>query len=826
MATIHKKVINRWNGGVKTSPRDNNPDTSNGGQVVKGFDVYKDPKKMIPMQSWTPFTTTAERDYQISSLGGLSDTIYGVGNGADNWYSKEWTHRVLITSTSTLDPYYIDMSTLPSTFWANIQSDGADLRATTSDGTTGVPIYFENLDTTAETGELWTKTSEIYLYYGNSTVSALTESDFNSFSNAPIDVWNTSSIDFAYTFPGDVLNRKVLTTEAFTSSPVFESGLFGKSIKTSLIQTDSDDEVALTGNDITISFMVYLDIAHTDTATVIDDENGTWDVGIDATNHISFFVKGDSGNSTKVSTAALSLGQWYVIDCVYNGNYYIYIDGVQEFFSDSNGDYSDNVTNNKLNVSPVDSTGSRFCKLAQITGYNTGLTQAQITSKHSNFTDNATALTIGAQEAYTSISPQYSGVQVYTKSITSGDWEELMINGQPAKSTTAFPVNGFAEIINEVYFITSSSPEQGGTLYLSKTDPLTVMDMTHLSLNTEQEVYQALPTLESADGDNVSYFTHSSPNIGSVGNPGVASERSFASGVQNLASWRTYMAVAYERRNRATIDIWDLQTTNIERVIVSTGSPRIVGTADDTLFTVVDNFIDDAVKSGNKPTFELHRYVGNGQTVADVVTEIPTVITDYDDYWEKAVSNFKLKRNGQTLFYAKLPTNATGTTFNEGLWAVGKNENVLSLTLMVDTEGLGMPENIYGFAQQIFFVQKDGGIHRLSDDTYDNTALYTSLKMNEGNTEIEKKLHGIELITEPLEAGQTVSVYFRIQGESSRTKIGDFAGVDEIAFETTYSEGEINLPHYKEIEFDIESTGGKSAILEFNYRFEYLSDIV
>mgnify|MGYP003559814835 FL=1 len=97
--------------------------------------------------------------------------------------------------------------------------------------------------------------------------------------------------------------------------------------------------------------------------------------------------------------------------------------------------------------------------------------------------------------------------------------------------------------------------------------------------------------------------------------------------------------------------------------------------------------------------------------------------------------------------------------------------------------------------------------------------------MNEGNTEIEKKLHGVEIVTEPLESGQTISLYYKRDGDASRTKIGDFTGTDEVSKEFLYDDNGNNFFNYKEIEFDVESTGGKSSILEVNYKFEYLSDI-
>lgn len=150
----------------------------------------------------------------------------------------------------------------------------------------------------------------------------------------------------------------------------------------------------------------------------------------------------------------------------------------------------------------------------------------------------------------------------------------------------------------------------------------------------------------------------------------------------------------------------------------------------------------------------------------------------------------------------------------------------LALTLQIDTEGLGMPMNVFGFAQQVFFLQKDGGIKRLSDSTYDKVSLFQTLKMNEGNTNISKHLKGVEVIVEPLEENQVISIYYQTDTDASRVKIGEMTGEGEISKEFLYDDDGNNLNDYKEVEFYIESTGGKSAVLEFNYRYEYLNDII
>lgn len=1009
MANPRKKIINQWDGGIKSHPRDNNPDTSDGAQMVKGFDIYKDPRKLSPMQSWTSFTTDAEKAYGIRAMGGISDTVYGTGKALDSWYGKSWNYRIKIDVSlqhhKASIPLRIDMSTLGNDFWSHANADMSDVRATTRDGKTPVSVFCENIDTVNKTGDMWVEASAVdvgtvaentlvdfngtgtqfdatnsgaeyafaipvdlvgqtfnalkinlkktisgtfantdiicdlytdnagvpgtkvqelgrididtvdsitrdyiiacdditltgtyhivfynvtasggyisytyqnsgtqtvnkatnsgrttwasidtsatpnlelinitnsgftdkyfYIYYGYSGVNQVPYGtpvfDYRDSGRTP---FTDNSCRFWYTFADEYVGNNYYTspvsaggTEAFTTDPqAFISGYWGKAIETygTTIQTDQDDEVALTAD--SVSFGFFIKISAGEAKTFLQDANGDWTIALDLNRKIVATINGSVATTACTSTIALSVDQWHYVQVTYDDDCNIYIDGVKESFNINDGTFADTPTSNKVVVN----TGTGI-KLAQISGFNTLFTDAQIYTRFQNFL-NPYFYTVNSEVAQTSLEPSYLGTQLYSKSISSGSWEEYLQNGRPVRSLDVSPVNAFVDDTG-TYFITSQSPENQGFMFLSRVDAQDVLDTSHLLLTVGSllDNSRIIPQPENAMDANT-YFNYGLSTIGKVGDPGSASAFTASTSPQSLGAWRDYLALGGTRRNRGYINIWDLALTqSTEKVDVGNGNVRIVGSAGDTLFCVVDNFIDDAVKSANKPTMEIKQYVGNGRMETTHILEIPTNIatTTYSDTWDFAVSNMKIQRNTQILFYARLPKDSTGTTFNEGLWTVGKNtRGQLALTLQIDTEGLGMPENIFAFAQQVFFIQKDGGIKRLSEDTYDNVALYTTLKMNEGNTQIEKKLIGIEIVTEPLEAGQTVSVYFKKNGDTSRTKIFDMTGENEITYETTYDINEDNLPIYKEIEFDIESTGGTASILELNYRYEYLSEIV
>jgi hypothetical protein len=102
------------------------------------------------------------------------------------WYNSSWQYRVKVTvQSSKVDsslsnfPVYVDLSDLPSGFFSNVKSDGADIRITSSDGETELPREVVSIDTTNKKGELHFKASSLsstsntdfYIYYGNSGAS-------------------------------------------------------------------------------------------------------------------------------------------------------------------------------------------------------------------------------------------------------------------------------------------------------------------------------------------------------------------------------------------------------------------------------------------------------------------------------------------------------------------------------------------------------------------------------------------------------------------------------------------------------------------------------
>ncbi len=126
------------------------------------------------------------------------------------WYSEggTWTNRLAITIQSASVgadlnefPVYLDLSTLPASFWTNVQgSSGEDVRITIADGLTEVPREIVNFtdNGTSGTGEVHFKISQlsaaydntVYIYYGNDSATEPAANDPYGSEN----VWETDAL--------------------------------------------------------------------------------------------------------------------------------------------------------------------------------------------------------------------------------------------------------------------------------------------------------------------------------------------------------------------------------------------------------------------------------------------------------------------------------------------------------------------------------------------------------------------------------------------------------------------------------------------------------
>ncbi len=150
------------------------------------------------------------------SVGSNNGGAMGFSSNGAAWYNENWSERLPLAiqssqvgSTLTDFPVYVDLSNLPAAFFANVQSDGDDIRITSSNGTTELPYELVSLDASGApscatncTGELHFKASSIssssdttfYIYYGNVAATGYAITDTygaeNVWTNGYAGVWH------------------------------------------------------------------------------------------------------------------------------------------------------------------------------------------------------------------------------------------------------------------------------------------------------------------------------------------------------------------------------------------------------------------------------------------------------------------------------------------------------------------------------------------------------------------------------------------------------------------------------------------------------------
>lgn len=158
------------------------------------------------------------------------------------------------------------------------------------------------------------------------------------------------------------------------------------------------------------------------------------------------------------------------------------------------------------------------------------------------------------------------------------------------------------------------------------------------------------------------------------------------------------------------------------------------------------------------------------------------------------------------LFEARIPTDANGTTFRGGVWAIGRSpQGGIAVSQLLDTETLGSVQRAYFMGSHCLLAHGgDGSISRLDDftsGTYDITAVYESLMFG-ADTPNYKKLKGISVMTEDLPASATVVVKYRFDEDDSWTSLGTSSTDGDEIHNFTGTIG-----NFQEIQFRVEVLG-------------------
>ena len=134
------------------------------------------------VQQWT-FDNSAE--YTFDSGIGVSG---GSASLVSDFFDTDWSYRLPLIVNNTSNPSALDqyqvrvvLDNADTDFWGGVESDGRSIRLTDGDGSTLLDYFIEAFDYGGESTELYVEipsipaaaVKNIYLYYGNSTSSSL-----------------------------------------------------------------------------------------------------------------------------------------------------------------------------------------------------------------------------------------------------------------------------------------------------------------------------------------------------------------------------------------------------------------------------------------------------------------------------------------------------------------------------------------------------------------------------------------------------------------------------------------------------------------------------
>lgn len=394
-------------------------------------------------------------------------------------------------------------------------------------------------------------------------------------------------------------------------------------------------------------------------------------------------------------------------------------------------------------------------------------------------------------------------------------------------SWTKYSTEGSYELRDQTFFVEVDPndfvylTENAGATYLTHHIP-----GTSVTDNSEQAYIATTTkhlTAHYAGADSETYALEPEDDLmrletdGTLTNPVLTAPGQFT----DLTAESTYLWVtgfANQDYNGFAI-AWDFaDTLPTYRVDLGKGAPRVIEHVGGGVFAVVvDEFMTLSDLANGKPGMRI-KLIEGGSVSTPLFIEAAT-------HTNAQIKPFRQKYGDRALFYARIPTDAGGTTFKEGIWAIGRSGSgsPVALSLYLDTSSLGLVETHYSFGNHHYFAHnEDGSVSRLGTTTYDETSVYESLVFN-CNSNRNKSLRGAVVNHEELESGQSVTIKYRTDLDGSWTTLK--TNSTEGSRRTSAPRSHQALGKFEEIQFRIEVTGGSAGVYSWSFDYEILDDL-
>lgn len=386
---------------------------------------------------------------------------------------------------------------------------------------------------------------------------------------------------------------------------------------------------------------------------------------------------------------------------------------------------------------------------------------------------------------------------------------------------------------SRLYFVTSN----GGNTYLSYYTTSTTDGAATL-----QSSAITRPIVSETALDENTYITTGASDIAKIGTSSVTDPAcdttSFLTDIQAGDAQMGFIGLTsstatLNKDPQAMFGVWDLTANPNETIyqyMIGTGYPFALGRDGSSwLIALAQGLATESLSAGlgidqteisnGRPSLDI--LLTSGAQTERLLRINASVITN------AAFRPVRGTYSGAMLFYAKLPTDASGTTFKQGIWAVGRRNSTspIALSLLLDMDDLGSLQGYYTFGNHHFFAHSgDGSVSRLDSPTgtYDVTATYESLVFGSENP-LKKIFKGLSVLTENLPSGASVVAKYRTDTDDAWTTIATSSttGTQRHNFTQT-SSGPIGS--FQEIQFRIEVTGN-AAIKNITLSYEETDDL-
>jgi len=273
----------------------------------------------------------------------------------------------------------------------------------------------------------------------------------------------------------------------------------------------------------------------------------------------------------------------------------------------------------------------------------------------------------------------------------------------------------------------------------------------------------------------------------------------------------------------SVVYLWDYTSSDVSETIdFGDGNLMVLETIENQLIGISERGFNSSV--GLRPDTEIIFRVYNGGT-AQIVKEAYAIATTTSN----RLKQYKAVRKSRLYFAASLSTATNGTTFNEGVWSIGRvkgtNNYALALEYIEESATLNNPVLSFQIAGDYVWMAWGiiGNISKTNESAaaFTFTSVWESIKFNGGDINKTKRLVGVA-VSKATTTGQVV-VKYKTEADSDFVTIHTMATGSAVSQELIkiVSTGK-NLPEFQEIQFRLESTTGAEIT---GFKFVYEDDV-